>query len=556
MSFSAAIVSGYAILQHFGIDKNFWVQDVANRVFSTQGQPNWLAGYIVALIFISMSKLLNFQFPIFNFQSILNLSIFNLLFIALLFTKSRSGLLGFAAADLTFWLVSLAKIRKKEAGRRERVKQFVFIHLVAIFLALITNNPVREWVSLRRPATSDRQHQQIFTPALEGGITLRKSEHGGTESGDIRRIVWTGALQLVKQRPVFGFGPETFGESYWRVRPKEHNLTSEWNFLYNKAHNEWLNLAANTGIFGLGSHILLLVWFSIWILKGPALPRQGRALSGYAILAALAGVEVVNFFGFSTVTVGVYRYLFMGIAVVILNYERRDRVFYNLISNNKSDGKVFLSKEILKKKMRDRVFYTLISNVNLWQYLGLATMAAGAAVTVGGIFFRFIADLDYNRGRMYADAGYVEEAMEPLMRAVNLVPEEPVFRAELAATEAALAALMSSETYKGPAPPRRGRAFSEITLDLKNDSLSNFEIVRKQSPYNLGFLRSQAKAMFILGDSRQALQLMKLAMEMAPTDPKLPYSLGMMLSKMGQDEEAAVYYNKAVELKPDYPIEK
>ena len=59
---SSAIVSLYALLQHFGIDRDFWVQDVVNRVFSTQGQPNWLAGYIVALIFISISKLLNFQF--------------------------------------------------------------------------------------------------------------------------------------------------------------------------------------------------------------------------------------------------------------------------------------------------------------------------------------------------------------------------------------------------------------------------------------------------------------------------------------------------------------
>jgi Flp pilus assembly protein TadD len=45
---------------------------------------------------------------------------------------------------------------------------------------------------------------------------------------------------------------------------------------------------------------------------------------------------------------------------------------------------------------------------------------------------------------------------------------------------------------------------------------------------------------------------MKAAITMAPTNPQLPYSLGTMLTKMGQEAEAAVYYNKAVELKPDY----
>ena len=43
---SSIIVSLYALLQHFGVDKNFWVQDVTNRVFSTQGQPNWLGAYL------------------------------------------------------------------------------------------------------------------------------------------------------------------------------------------------------------------------------------------------------------------------------------------------------------------------------------------------------------------------------------------------------------------------------------------------------------------------------------------------------------------------------
>jgi len=47
---STLIVSLYAILQHFGIDKNIWVQDVQNRVFSTLGQPNWLAAFLTAVM--------------------------------------------------------------------------------------------------------------------------------------------------------------------------------------------------------------------------------------------------------------------------------------------------------------------------------------------------------------------------------------------------------------------------------------------------------------------------------------------------------------------------
>ena len=47
---SAFFVSIYAVLERLGIDSHLWVQDVQSRVFSTLGQPNWLAAYIVALI--------------------------------------------------------------------------------------------------------------------------------------------------------------------------------------------------------------------------------------------------------------------------------------------------------------------------------------------------------------------------------------------------------------------------------------------------------------------------------------------------------------------------
>src|SRR3990167_11535717 len=52
---SGTIVAIYGVLERLGIDKHLWVQDVQNRVFSTLGQPNWLAAYLVALIPLTMA---------------------------------------------------------------------------------------------------------------------------------------------------------------------------------------------------------------------------------------------------------------------------------------------------------------------------------------------------------------------------------------------------------------------------------------------------------------------------------------------------------------------
>ena len=139
---SAIIVSVYAILQHFGIDKDFWVQDVVNRVFSTQGQPNWLAGYLVMIIpftwmLMTKSKKQKAKSSGRN-NKIVFCSLFFVFLTALLFTKSRSGLVGLAAADLTFWLVSLPKKKTKGQRRRpEGKKNFFFFFLPMFFFFLV-----------------------------------------------------------------------------------------------------------------------------------------------------------------------------------------------------------------------------------------------------------------------------------------------------------------------------------------------------------------------------------------------------------------------------------
>ena len=59
-----------------------------------------------------------------------SLTAYCLLFTALLFTKSRSGLLGFAVADIVFWTAILvnrfnssSRVRSKATNRRDPAKR-------------------------------------------------------------------------------------------------------------------------------------------------------------------------------------------------------------------------------------------------------------------------------------------------------------------------------------------------------------------------------------------------------------------------------------------------
>ncbi|MBI4153424.1 O-antigen ligase family protein, partial [Candidatus Woesebacteria bacterium] len=229
--FSGVFVAIYGVLQHFGIDKDVWVQDVQNRVFSSLGQPNWLAAWIVALLPISWALYVNSREKGKNFWRWLGVSALYIL--TLSYSKSRSGLLGLAAVAAIFWGVNFFK------------NSFLLLGL-SIFLIFAGGTP---WTpNLEQLVTRGVQRK---TPEVRGPAL----ETGGTESGTIRKIVWKGAIDVWRHYPLVGSGVETFAFSYYQFRPADHNLVSEWDFLYNKAHNELLNILATTGILGLGAYL-------------------------------------------------------------------------------------------------------------------------------------------------------------------------------------------------------------------------------------------------------------------------------------------------------------
>lgn len=290
---SAALVAFYAIAQHFGIDKHLWVQDVQTRVFSTLGQPNWLAAFILTLLPLTIALSITSKSTIYHL-------LFTIYYLTLLYTKSRSGLLGFAVAYLTFWF--LVFIKDSPFPKRRVLFRFFLVSCILLFITFFDG--LRWLPRYELPATS-----QIGT----------QLESGGSESGDIRRIVWKGALKIWRHYPLFGSGVETFAYSYYNFRSPEHNLVSEWDFLYNKAHNEYLNFLATTGIVGLGAYLLLQAWIFIWLFKNSLNTKY--YLLNTAFLSGLAGLSISNFFGFSTVPVALLFFLYPAFAIVLIDHE-------------------------------------------------------------------------------------------------------------------------------------------------------------------------------------------------------------------------------------------
>jgi len=494
---TAVLVSIYGILQHFGIDDHLWVQDVKNRVFSTLGQPNWLAAYLVALIFVPISKTLSQKN---RPQLILFCSSALLIFIALLFTKSRSGLLAFGLSGAVYGLFVIKHYL--ETGSRSIIRNFGLILVLTLTLALVIKNPASDL--LFRPTSNNQQLSATSGTSLETG---------GTESGVIRQIVWVGSLRIWRSSPknlLVGTGPETFALAYYGHRPIEHNTTSEWELLYNKAHNEFLNTLANTGLIGLAGYVLLLaaMAYQLWRSKQSAL------------FAGWASLSVTNFWGFSVVPVQVLLFLLPAMA-----------------SASVQEGQSTSETKSVKP-----------STV---QIIALIVSGFLALLLIYSLARYWLADLHYSSSQratraftLTEDPQYLVTAYQSASRSYDLNPAEPFILTQLAESAAYLA-IFTADT---DATSSAGLVSLSQTAAATAIAISPAHPTHYKAASRSFILLSALDPQFL----STADTTLAAAEKLSPTDPRLPYQRAIIAEYQNQPELAEELLTSALRLKPDF----
>lgn len=95
--------------------------------------------------------------------------------------------------------------------------------------------------------------------------------------GDVQLPVsvgWQSTLDIVKSKPLFGWGPETFDASFAQHRPDAFNMSPLWELRFIKSSNQWFQVAVGTGILGLlafaGIAVLLVVQSGRMVVRGNA----------------------------------------------------------------------------------------------------------------------------------------------------------------------------------------------------------------------------------------------------------------------------------------------
>ena len=253
------LVAGYALVQKAGLDPVWHGFLPGGNVFSSIGQANALAAYLVLVLPLAAS----FAFDPRRLVWFTSLVVTAALFLAFVFAQSRGGYLGLVTAALVVAVGWSGDLRLK---RRSAMWAGAIVATVA---ALAVVGEVGRLGAITD--TSARFHYDA----------------------------WRVAAEIVEDHPLLGTGPETFPDVFPRyshdVLPPERAAALD-AFRVESPHNVYVGIAAGSGLPALIAYVVAvagIVAIIVRVLRAAA--REVRIVL-VAVLGGIAGHLVTDAF--------------------------------------------------------------------------------------------------------------------------------------------------------------------------------------------------------------------------------------------------------------------
>jgi len=237
---ASAIMTGYAFSQLFGWIK---INQGGVRVDATLGNATYLAVYILVHIFLATFALVRFRKTYSKaYSGVIGLLLLAQL-ITLYFTATRGAILGLLAGSVLSAII-IAIFEKQNLFGKKVAIGFVVAVVVLIIgffaiknTALVSNSPVL------------------------GRFSSISLEETTTKS---RFMIWGMALQGFKERPIFGWGQESFNYVFNKYYNPNMYGQEQW---FDRTHNVVLDWLIAGGFLGLLGYLLLFVLAIYYIWK-------------------------------------------------------------------------------------------------------------------------------------------------------------------------------------------------------------------------------------------------------------------------------------------------
>lgn len=290
---SGALVSFYGALQYFGRDPVSWGAALpfeVQRAFATYGNPDLLGGFLIFPLVVSLAMALTDERPVWR-------GVYWGAFLLTAFCWGaafvRGAWIGGGLALIA--LIVGAVLARAQWGTIDWSAAGVTALAGAAFVAKSmgsANDVMNIW----------KRIQSTFV--FDQGSALTRFQ------------IWSAAIRAVKERPIFGFGADTFRLVFPHTKPVEYVKEAGYLSVADNVHNYPLQLAAGIGIVGFALLYGIFGW--ALVLAAPNAFARGKGterLLVTAFWAAALGYIVHLMFGLSVT--GSTVFLWLALALVL-----------------------------------------------------------------------------------------------------------------------------------------------------------------------------------------------------------------------------------------------
>jgi O-antigen ligase len=139
---------------------------------------------------------------------------------------------------------------------------------------------------------------------------------GGDVSVTTRLMMWRDTIPMIMDRPLLGYGPDNFAEPFERYEGEDLRAFFPDEYI-DKAHNEFLQVAATTGLLGLAAYLWVFVSYF----------RNAYRSGGWPLLALAGGVLAYILqlqTAFTTMAFGITFWAILGVSVAVMRIQEAE----------------------------------------------------------------------------------------------------------------------------------------------------------------------------------------------------------------------------------------
>lgn len=289
--FSGMIVGIIGIFQYFGLNFFMRTSVAKERVYSTLGNANFLGGYLIMIIPICLSRILvskNITLKIIYWLILL------ILIFTLLCTQTLNAWIAIFVGMLFFISYYLLHYRRY-------LKQVVLIASVIVLLICL-------FIILFYPEEAVNKLQNL-------GKFRNFAEQG-------RWVMWRSCLEMIKEKPFFGFGAGTYKLLFPFYESKILHIPVYESYPYivsKDAHNDYLQIGSELGIIGM---LLFIGFLGVILISGVRLLFQindDSKIIYIGMISAIVSFSIHAFFNFP-LKIAPVSFLFFLYASILCSY--------------------------------------------------------------------------------------------------------------------------------------------------------------------------------------------------------------------------------------------